>query len=143
VVALRGPRWNFSEVVQQLVDELPEVLARPLSAPAHAQKQAQRRLEPPEVARLVADYKAGASMKELAKRHGIHRTTVAHWLYENAVELRRQGIAEDQVGEVTQLYAEGWSLARLGERYECDAETVRSVLRGAGVVLRRPWQRVP
>jgi DNA-directed RNA polymerase specialized sigma24 family protein len=142
-VVQSGSRWNFSEAVQQLVDELPEVLARPLSLPVHAQIQGQSRLEQHEVQELVAGYRAGASMKELAKRHGIHRTTVAHWLHENAVELRRQGIASEQIQEVTQLYAEGWSLARLGDRFECDAETVRSVLRAAHVVLRRPWERLP
>lgn len=79
-------RWNSSGEIVKLVAELEEVLARPLKVPVRSFKQAQRRLEPAEVAELVAAYRGGDSMKTLAKRHGIHRTTVAHWLYENAVD---------------------------------------------------------
>jgi transposase len=90
------------------------------------------------VVELVAGYRGGASMNELAQRHGVHRHTVAHGLTLDHCQLRRQGISQEQVPEIMRLYAEDWTLARLGEKYECDPETVRSALRSAGVVLRRP-----
>lgn len=37
----------------------------------------QRRLSPPEVSALIADYEAGGRVGELAKVYGIHRTTVS------------------------------------------------------------------
>jgi DNA-directed RNA polymerase specialized sigma24 family protein len=44
---------------------------------------------------------------------------------------------------VIHLYvAEGWSCQKLAERFDCDDETVRQALKRAGVVLRKPWERV-
>jgi DNA-directed RNA polymerase specialized sigma24 family protein len=112
----------------------------PLSASSTPRRQ--RRLTPDQAAELVAEYQAGADLKELAARWGVHRTTVAGHLGRAGVELRRQGLSEDQVDEAVRLYGEGWSLQRLAERYDCDDETVRQRLKAAGVVLRRPWERV-
>ena len=41
-----------------------------------------------------------------------------------------------QLDEATRLYEQGWSLARLGDRFGVDAETVRRALRKAGIPLR-------
>ena len=140
-VVLEGLSANSCRQLVKLVSELETVLARPLVQPVRSHKQEQRRLEPGEVAELVAAYRGGASMKELAKRHGIHRTTVASWLKINHCELRRQGISELELPEVIRLYVDGWSCQRLAERFDCDDETVRQALKSAGVVLRRPWER--
>lgn len=80
VVVLEGLSANFSRTIQSLADELASVLARPLKIPVYTPDQAQRRLEPVEVEELIAGYRGGASMKELAKKHGISCQTVARWL---------------------------------------------------------------
>ena len=124
------------------MQDLDEVLARPLKIPVHSPKQAQRRLTPSETQQLVTDYRASEDMKVLAKRYGVHRTTIANHLHENAVELRRQGITAVALPEVIQLYvAEGWPCQRLAEHFDCDAETVRQALKRAGVMMRKPWER--
>ena len=81
-------------------------------------------------------------MKHLAKRWGVHRTTVAAHLQRAGVALRRQGLSDQQLGEAVHLYDHGWSLQRLAERFGCDAETVRSYLKRAEVRRRSPWERV-
>jgi DNA-directed RNA polymerase specialized sigma24 family protein len=101
----------------------------------------QRRLSARQTAELVAEYQAGADMKELAVRWQAHRTTVAAHPRRAGVELRRQGLSEEQVDEAARLYGEGWSLQRLADRFGCDAETVRTYLRSTGTRLRRPWER--
>jgi DNA-directed RNA polymerase specialized sigma24 family protein len=106
------------------------------------QRQAQRRLTPEQARQLVAEYEGGASMKELAVRWGLHRTTVAAQLQLAGVRLRRQGLPADRVDEARRLYRDGWSLQRLAERYGCDTETVRQALKRAGVKLRAPWERI-
>ena len=80
-------------------------------------------------------------MKEIATRWGMHRTTVAGHLRKAGVSLRRQSIPSDRMSEAVRLYADGWSCMRLGERYGCDAETVRQALRQSGVPLRASWER--
>ncbi len=90
----------------------------------------------------MAEYQAGADMRELAKRWDVHRTTVAGHLRRAEVQLRRQGLTDEQLAEAARLYAEGWSCQRLAERYSCDDETARQRLKAAGVRLRKPWERV-
>ncbi len=81
-------------------------------------------------------------MRELAVRWQVHRTTVAGHLRRAVVELRRQGLSEEQLGEAVRLYGEGWSLQRLAERYGCDPETARAYLKRVGVRMRWPWERL-
>ncbi|MBA8794624.1 lambda repressor-like predicted transcriptional regulator [Friedmanniella endophytica] len=90
---------------------------------------------------LAAEYQAGISMSELAQRWRMHRTTVAAQLRRAGVELRRQGVPDGQLAEAAQLYLDGWSCHRLGERYGCDAEAVRRKLVRYGVPMRKPWER--
>jgi hypothetical protein len=57
------------------------------------------------------------------------------------VDLRQRGLTDEQVAEACRLYPEGWSLARLAERYDVDDMTVRRYLLLAGVVMRSPHER--
>ncbi len=141
-VVLTGGSSKFLAQLRGLADCL-QTLAVPeeRTVPPLA-RPVQRRLTAAQVAELVAEYQAGADMKELAVRWHAHRTTVAGHLRRAGVELRRQGLSEDQLGEAVRLYGEGWSLLRLADRYGCDAETVRSHLKQAGVRMRQPWERV-
>ncbi len=89
----------------------------------------------------MAEYQAGAGMRELAERWSVHRTTVAGHLRRGGVALRRQGLSDEPLDEAVRLYGDGLSLQRLAERYGCDAETVRQALLRRGVRLRAPWER--
>jgi len=105
-------------------------------------RQVERRLTPNQVDRSVADCQAGASMKELATRWQLHRTSVAAQLRRAGVEQRRQGVPDERLDEAIRLYGEGWSYQRLAECFGCADETVRQALELAGVQLRRPWERI-
>ncbi|WP_448619526.1 hypothetical protein [Geodermatophilus sp. URMC 65] len=89
----------------------------------------------------MQEYEAGADMKALAAKWGMHRATVAAQLRRAGVKLRRQGVPTERTHEAIQLYAHGWTLQRLAQRYACDDETVRQTLKQAGVQLRKPWER--
>jgi hypothetical protein len=67
--------------------------------------------------------------------------TVTSLLRRHGVELRQVGLTAEQVAEARRLYPEGWSLARLAERYNVDDMTVRPYLLLAGVVMRSPKER--
>jgi uncharacterized protein (DUF433 family) len=105
-------------------------------------RQVQRRLTPEQVEQLVARYRAGDNMQELARNWRLHRTTIAEHLRRAGVPVRQRGIPHDRLDEAVLLYAEGWSCLRLAERYDCDNETVRQTLKRAGVMLRQPWERI-
>ncbi len=68
-------------------------------------------------------------MQELAVRWGLHRTTMAAQLRKAGVELRRQGVSEEQREEAVRLYGEGWSLQRLAAGIVQDPSTLRSSAR--------------
>jgi uncharacterized protein (DUF433 family) len=132
-----------STLFKRLAKDLPDLLLRPPRTKVAKPRQTQRRLTPQQVERLVAEYQAGAGMKELAARWEIHRTTVAAQLRRAGVELRRRGIPVEELPEAIRLYGEGWSCQRLAARYGCDDETVRQVLKRTGLILRDPWDRRP
>ena len=81
-------------------------------------------------------YAGGLDAKTIGAVLGLHRTTVTQYLREAGVPLRRRGLTDTQLAEAIRLYSEGWSGARLGERYDCNPETVRQTLKRAGVTLR-------
>ncbi len=141
LVVLTGGSSKFLAQLSGLASALPD-LSEPSGLPAETPaRPAQRRLTADQVAELVAEYQAGANMRELAVRWQVHRTSVAGHLRRAGVELRRQGLSDEQLSEAARLYGEGWSLQRLAERYSCDDETVRAYLKRAGVRMRRPWER--
>jgi DNA-binding IclR family transcriptional regulator len=86
-------------------------------------------------------YRAGKATKELADRFGLHRATVTNILHRLGVEPRQFGLSDEEVAEGCRLYPEGWSLARLADRYGVDDMTVRRYLLQAGVVMRSPHDR--
>lgn len=51
-------------------------------------RQPNRKLQPGEIAELVASYVAGASMRSLGKQYGMHEQTVRAHLRRQTVELR-------------------------------------------------------
>ena len=90
---------------------------------------------------LIDSYKAGATVYDLARRFGIHRTTVSQHLRRSGVKMRRQGLAKDQVGTAARLYEQGQSLSKVGICLGVDAGTVRQALITRGVRMRAPWER--
>ena len=92
-------------------------------------------------AELIVAYQEGAKIKDLARRFGVHRTTVTSLLLRHGVEVRHLGLTPDQIRDAALLYRDGWSLARLGEKFGVDDMTVRRYLLLAGVVLRPPYRR--
>jgi hypothetical protein len=127
------------------LETLPKLLVRATSAhrPHERPKsrQAQVRLESQQVGALASAYSAGNATNELAARFGIHRATVTAIRHRLGVDLRQRGLTDERVAEACRLYPEGWSLARLAERYGVDDMTVRRHLLLVGVVMRSPHVR--
>jgi transposase-like protein len=128
------------------LEEFNRILEMPQTGPTQLlrkPKQAQRRLQPDEIFDLVAAYKDGATITELAKQFRIHAITVTTHLQRQGVKLRRRGLSQARIEEAARLYAEGWSLTKIGNRFGVYPHSVRYRLRQAGVQLRpRPgWDK--
>jgi lambda repressor-like predicted transcriptional regulator len=99
-------------------------------------RQQQRRLTASEAVAVAQEYRAGADMRELAKKFGVHRTTISGSLTKLAIPRREVGLSPDDVPEAATLYRTGWSLAKLSAKYGCTDNTVRARLLEFGVVMR-------
>jgi len=97
-------------------------------APPRPYARTMKRLNPAQIDLLTQRYLKGKTVYELRAEFGIARQTVSLVLKRNAVQMRMQGLREDQRDEVTALRDQGWSHARLGERFKVDPWTVRNYL---------------
>jgi lambda repressor-like predicted transcriptional regulator len=105
--------------------------------------QVQKRLRGTEVDDLVAAYRAGASLDDLADRFGVHRTTAVAHLRRRHVEPRDGFTAWDPAAltAAAALYASGASLAAVATRFGVDPSTVANRFRRVGIAVRprRGW----
>lgn len=99
-------------------------------------RQVQHRLRPTQVEKLLADYRAGVGVNELATKYEVHRGTVGEILDRHGVARRNRGIAPDQIAGAIADYQSGASLAALGAKYSVHPATVAAALRRAGVNVR-------
>lgn len=101
-------------------------------------RQRQNRLKPDEVTALCDEYRSGKSVRELAARYQIHRTTVLDHLNRNGVERRpnRKKLVGARLEKAARLYQKGNSLDAVGKRLDVDAATVRRSLYSIGIQIR-------
>jgi hypothetical protein len=95
-----------------------------------------RRLSAGTITELVQAYRDGASTTELRCRYEISQGSVIKILHEHGVEMRNQGLAENDVSTAAELYRGGSTLAQLGERFGVSPNAVRRALVAAGGVMR-------
>lgn len=106
-------------------------LIRPLQNRLHAEQQAA----------LVQEYVVGSSIKDLAAKFQVHRTTATAILSRAQVDMRQRGLTAEQTPQAALLYEQGWSLAKVGSHLGVNAETIRKTLRSVGVRMRSPHER--
>lgn len=81
-------------------------------------------------------------MNEVARRFGLHRTTVRAILDRAGVTVRPREMSGAQVQLAIKLYGEGLSLHAVGERLGFNAQTIANRLSAAGVQTRDFQDRV-
>ena len=127
----------------RLHDIRSEAIVHHRARPTPATRQRQHRLDRAATRQLVERYRGGSQIKDLATEFDVHRTTITTVLRREQVELRQAGLNASQLEKARTLYRDGWSLARLGEKFGVDGTTVWRQLLLAGVVMRSPNGRRP
>jgi DNA invertase Pin-like site-specific DNA recombinase len=88
---------------------------------------------------LVARYRAGETVKALAREFGLHHGTVRGVLQDAGITIRtRRRLTTQQLEEAKRLYLAGQSTTEIGERFGCYASTIGRALLKLGVTLRPP-----
>ena len=101
---------------------------------------AQTLLRPEQVDDLVAQYREGAMLVELASVFGVIRRTVATHLTRREVTIRRGRFDPSRIHEAADLYLSGLTLVEVGVKVGAGPEAVRRALASHGVVI-RPGRR--
>jgi hypothetical protein len=110
--------------------------------PLVASLPVQRRLVPDEVAELVAAYRRGVPVAELAASFQVNRTTVLGHVRRHGVRKRdRRALQGEEVDRAAQLYAGGQSADWVAAQLGVAPSTVRRALKDAGVALRPGGRR--
>ena len=118
-----------------------DATAKERSPESSAPRLHTKRLDALDITELIDSYRGGAKIKELAQRFDVHRSTVSSLLHRHGVELRPVGLSPDQIRDTARRYGDGWSLARLAEKFSVDDMTVRRYLLLADVAMRSPYER--
>jgi transposase len=102
------------------------------------ERQAQRHLKPDDIEDLLAAYRAGDLVRDIAARFGVSRTTVIGHVTRGGLQRRRDGAwTPSELAEAARMYAEGRSLAEVGEHFGVDKGTVANRFLKAGLPVRR------
>lgn len=130
-------RWsNLSEQGERLQNLVEMVPSGPVEPIARTPKRVSRRLRQAEIEKVVAGYRAGASVYKLGRQFQIHRDTVASILERQGIPRRGRPLSPAQIEKSVRLYGEGQSLAKIAPKMGCHPSTVRLALLSAGVQLR-------
>jgi transposase-like protein len=138
-VALPQPLSNpytQANALEALLRKLPAPTDPLPPAPERTPLGRAKQLKDKQAQELIAAYCAGATVYELSRKFGIHRTTVSSILRRHGVAMRGGGLSPEQIIEAVRLYERGWSLARIGDRFGVNDMTVRSRLLEHGVQMR-------
>lgn len=98
----------------------------------------QQRLSPGDVVDLIAAYRNGAKVSQLAADWDVHRHTITACLDRHKVERRdaRRQWSPSQLEQARIMYAHGHSLATVGTEFSIDPTTVANRFRRAGISVR-------
>lgn len=128
-------RYSNPEDRVRDVTRLREISADRRPRRRQKRRQTQTRLPAASVSALLVAYRDGARIDELSERFGVHRNTVMKLLHKHGAESRR-GKLDRNIEEAAALYLSGWSLARVGHRFDVDPATVRNTLKRHGITTR-------
>ena len=94
------------------------------------QRSVQRRLDGPEIDRLVTGYQRGQSLADLATEFRLHRRTVAAHLEARGVPRRvnQPKMTQVDIHDAARRHQAGESLAAIARSLEVDPSTVRRAL---------------
>jgi IS30 family transposase len=99
-------------------------------------RQKQHRLTTEERELLVAAYRSGLTLDELAEAFNVHPATAANHLKRRNVNRRGRRLSTDDVADIEAAYKKGLSLAQIGRQFAVTPTTINYWLRKRGVALR-------
>jgi predicted HTH domain antitoxin len=144
----KPPIWNPAArlaALRAVVAKLPKLADPVAERPRTEAPRQARQLKGDRAAALVSDYSAGASIKEVTERYGVHRLTAYKIIERHGVAIRKRRLTEDEIELAVRLYEQGMSQARIAEQIGASSDGVRYQLLKRGIKMRSPheWRDLP
>lgn len=112
------------------------------TAPSSPPRSLRFRLPDTQRGALVTDYQNGTPTTELTGRYQLSKGSVLQILEAAGIQMRRQGLTDDQATRAVQLYEAGLSLAQVATRLHSAPTTINRALVARGVMLRGRHDRI-
>jgi hypothetical protein len=97
----------------------------------------ERRLNADTQQQLLADYQAGVSARQLAKRYRLSRSSIRVLLRASGMPQRYQAMTDAETEQAVELYVGGLTIAEVAAKLERPWSTVQTALGRRGIVMRR------
>ncbi|MEV8180548.1 hypothetical protein [Specibacter sp. NPDC078692] len=106
-----------------------KIQARPSSTDRHSQRyRIADRFSREELAAIASRYQAGEYSTDLAKEHGIAKSTLLRLLAEQGAEIRSRGLTPEKEREILRLRQQGIIIRDIAKRVGCSYDTARKFL---------------
>lgn len=101
--------------------------------------QPQKRLSADEAAELVAAYRAGGSVRGVAREFGVHHQTARRILDDAGVARRKRvPLFKEDLAAAAELYESGSTIQQVADKFDQKYQSMRQALLRAGVKMRPP-----
>jgi transposase-like protein len=118
--------------IKSCTDQTAVFLDHETTAGIRQQRQRPRRIGVTKRQALVSDYQAGATINQVADRHGVARGTVMQALRVEGVEARRFRFDDETIQTVIDLRRQGLSLRTIAEQLGVDRHALSRNLKRLG-----------
>jgi hypothetical protein len=98
----------------------------------HSVSRRRHYIESDDVSEMIQSYRAGSTLKEIGAKFRITGSRVSSLLKDRGVRIRNQSLEPEAIALAIELYESGLSLAKVGAKLSCDANTVRLAPISAG-----------
>ena len=122
--------------LQQLLSSVEASSRAPEQVPRAPARIIRRRLGAALVQQVIAEYKAGSSMQQLAMKHGTSHVAMWNLLTKEQVPMRYQSLLPHQITQVFERYQAGKSIYGVADKLGIPKTTVARTLKKAGVQMR-------
>lgn len=102
----------------------------------HELHKKQRILTSEEIDQIVAGYKSGLRMNELARKFNCHECTIRYKLRDAGINNYKPKLDDNQIAKMVELYQSGLSLDTVGKKVGVSREAVRKHITAQGVKIR-------
>ncbi|WP_017580917.1 helix-turn-helix domain-containing protein [Nocardiopsis valliformis] len=117
-----------ADSLEELLRKLPDASTPAASPTPRARRKTAKHIRGEEAEKLVAAYRDGATIYDLAERFGVTRQTVSNILKRHGVQTRWNRLTDEQVDEAARLHEQGWPLAEIARKLGTHSTTVRNHL---------------